>query len=89
MVMSVSFDNIWQFLCPALGDRSHHQSVFKPNQIAVNSSHFRLTEIGPRMALQLVKIEEGVCSGEVLFHEFVTKTEEELNNLKHFREKKR
>jgi hypothetical protein len=29
MVMSVGFDNVkffGQFLCPALGDRSHHQS---------------------------------------------------------------
>ena len=30
------------------------------------------------MNLQLVKIEEGVCSGNVMFHEFITKTEEEL-----------
>lgn len=52
-------------------------------------SAIRLTEIGPRMMLQLVKIEEGVCAGEVLYHEFVTKTEEELKNLKEFREKKR
>jgi ribosome biogenesis protein SSF1/2 len=31
-------------------------------------SAIRLTEIGPRMTLQLIKIEEGICSGEVLFH---------------------
>ena len=27
-------------------------------------------KIGPRMTLQLVKIEEGFCSGAVLYHEF-------------------
>jgi ribosome biogenesis protein SSF1/2 len=30
----------------------------------------KLTEIGPRMELQLVKIQSGLCDGEVLFHEF-------------------
>lgn len=27
-------------------------------------------QLGPRIRFQLVKIEEGLCSGEVLFHEF-------------------
>lgn len=49
----------------------------------------RLTEVGPRMSLQLIKIEDGVCSGEVLFHEFVSKTPEELRELSERREKKR
>ena len=26
-------------------------------------------KLGPRLCLQLIKIEEGLCSGEVLFHE--------------------
>lgn len=30
----------------------------------------RLTELGPRMELRLVKVQEGLCGGEVLFHEF-------------------
>lgn len=30
----------------------------------------KLTELGPRMELQLVKIQSGLCDGEVLFHEF-------------------
>jgi len=52
-------------------------------------SAIRLTEIGPRMKLQLIKIEEGVCSGEVLFHEYVEKSPEELKALKEMRENKR
>ena len=32
---------------------------------------FRLQlQLGPRLTLQLVKIEAGLCSGEVLHHEF-------------------
>lgn len=30
----------------------------------------RLTEIGPRMTLSLTKIEDGFCSGEVVYHRF-------------------
>lgn len=39
-------------------------------------------ELGPRMKLQLVKIEEGIMTGEVLFHEFIKKTPEEIKALK-------
>ena len=31
---------------------------------------FLWLQLGPRLRLQLVKIEEGMCSGEVLFHEY-------------------
>ena len=49
----------------------------------------RLTENGPRMKLQLVKIEDGLCSGEVLFHEYIEKTEEEIQLQRKAREAKR
>lgn len=41
----------------------------------------KLTEIGPRMKLGLVKIEEGVCDGKVLFHTQFKKTKTEMNKL--------
>ena len=34
----------------------------------------RLTEIGPRLRLELVKIEDGMCDGKVLYHRYVHKT---------------
>lgn len=37
---------------------------------ATNKSAVKLQEIGPRMTLQLVRIEEGLCSGGVIFSEF-------------------
>ena len=49
----------------------------------------RLTELGPRLTLQLVKVEEGICDGEVMFHEFIHKTEEELKAQQAIRQKKR
>ena len=33
----------------------------------------KLREIGPRLDLRLVKIEEGVVQGKVLYHAFVKK----------------
>lgn len=39
---------------------------------------FRLKEIGPRMTLELVKIEEGLCEGAVIHHSFIHKTPTDL-----------
>ncbi|GAA6043279.1 hypothetical protein JCM8097_003030 [Rhodosporidiobolus ruineniae] len=41
----------------------------------------RLVELGPRMELGLVKVEEGVGEGEVMFHEIVHKTNREASDL--------
>lgn len=41
-----------------------------------------LLEIGPRMTLKLMKIEEAVNSGEVLYHSLVQKTWEEVEALR-------
>ncbi|KAL6067945.1 rRNA-binding ribosome biosynthesis protein [Balamuthia mandrillaris] len=49
-------------------------------------SAIRLQELGPRLQLHLIKVQEGFCEGEVVFHEYVNKTEEEIAELQ---EKKR
>ncbi|KAF3160706.1 hypothetical protein TWF751_011804 [Orbilia oligospora] len=41
----------------------------------------KLQELGPRMRLKLVKIEEGVNDGRILWHSFVKKTREEERQL--------
>ncbi|NP_001191389.2 suppressor of SWI4 1 homolog [Ornithorhynchus anatinus] len=51
-------------------------------------SAVRLTEIGPRMTLQLTKIQEGVCQGNVLYHSFIHKTEEEIQATLALKEQK-
>ena len=48
----------------------------------------RLKEIGPRLNLSLVKIEEGFEGGNVMFHALVQKTPEELEALKKMRQNK-
>jgi len=62
-------------------DETSHVSA--PSGVSVRgvvsgaTSSVRLVELGPRLSLRLVKIEEGLLDGEILHHEFVEKTEEE------------
>ncbi|KAL6443571.1 hypothetical protein ACFW04_001607 [Cataglyphis niger] len=55
---------------------------------ANSKSAIRLYELGPRITLQLIKVENGLLDGEILFHEFIHKTEEEKLAIKKKREKK-
>ncbi|KAM4754486.1 suppressor of SWI4 1 homolog isoform 9-T9 [Cyanocitta cristata] len=48
---------------------------------ATQQSAVRLTEIGPRLTLQLVKVEEGLGQGNVLYHGLAPKGEAELREL--------
>ncbi|ERF76268.1 hypothetical protein EPUS_04345 [Endocarpon pusillum Z07020] len=41
----------------------------------------KLVELGPRMKLRLVKVEEGVCEGKVMWNEFVTKSKAEEQEM--------
>ncbi|KAJ1636980.1 hypothetical protein T492DRAFT_955488 [Pavlovales sp. CCMP2436] len=49
----------------------------------------KLIELGPRLELELLKIEEGVCEGNVIYHKYVTKTPKEVAELKQRAEDKR
>ncbi len=41
----------------------------------------RLAELGPRMRLRLIKVEEGLCQGQVMWHELIHKSKEEIKEL--------
>jgi ribosome biogenesis protein SSF1/2 len=41
----------------------------------------KLVELGPRMRLRLVKVEEGMCSGKVMWHDYLQKSKEEIKAL--------
>lgn len=47
-----------------------------------NRSAVRLTELGPRLTFNLVKIQDGVGEGEVLYHSHLKKTAEEKKKLR-------
>ena len=38
----------------------------------------KLHEVGPRLSLSLLKVEEGLCDGATLYHSLVSKSEEEV-----------
>ncbi|OLY79575.1 Suppressor of SWI4 1-like protein [Smittium mucronatum] len=42
----------------------------------------KLVEIGPRLELELVKIEDGLCEGDVMYHKYIHKTPEEVEQIK-------
>ncbi|CAN8175432.1 unnamed protein product [Coccothraustes coccothraustes] len=55
---------------------------------AMQQSAIRLTEIGPRLTLQLLKVEEGLGQGNVLYHGLAPKGEAELRELQARRERR-
>ncbi|KAJ3274010.1 hypothetical protein HDV01_003680 [Terramyces sp. JEL0728] len=64
-------------------------SVILPRQSESDKRAIRLFEIGPRLNLKLIKIQDGLCAGEVIHHEFITKSKQEVKqlNLKKQKEK--
>ena len=47
------------------------QGLSSRGNMSSEQSSVRLVELGPRMTMSLVKIEEGMHDGEVLYHKFV------------------
>ncbi|KAK0645735.1 Brix domain-containing protein [Cercophora newfieldiana] len=41
----------------------------------------KLVELGPRMRLRLTKVEEGLCAGKIMWHQYLYKTKEEKVQL--------
>ncbi|KKA28391.1 hypothetical protein TD95_000183 [Thielaviopsis punctulata] len=58
-------------------------------QESVEKRAVKLVELGPRMRLRLTKVEEGVCSGKVLWHEYIEKSKAEEAALDEKWDKKR
>lgn len=73
-------------------DPNHHitvpQKLVSRGNIESGKSAVRLSELGPRLSLQLMKIEEGLLDGEVLYHDLIHKTEEEKLEIQKQREAK-
>lgn len=65
------------------------QTVRGSGTTAGSQSAVRLVELGPRLQLQLLKIQDGFNDGEVLFHKFKSKTDAEVGAIEKKREKAR
>ena len=49
--------------------------------LAVEKRAVKLVELGPRMKLRMTKVEEGVCNGKVMWHEYIHKSKEEIKAM--------
>ncbi|CAH1108757.1 unnamed protein product [Psylliodes chrysocephalus] len=65
------------------------QKIASRGNVESGKSAIRLSELGPRLTLQLIKIEDGLLDGEVLYHELIHKTEGEKEEIEIKREQKR
>lgn len=59
------------------------------SQLGVEKRAVKLVELGPRMRLRLTKVEEGVCEGKVLWHDFLDKSKEEVKEMEQMWEARR
>merc|ERR1719262_643478 len=53
------------------------QAVSARGNLPQEQSAIRMVELGPRLTLKLIKIEEGLFDGDVMYHSLYQKTEEE------------
>ncbi|CAN9404143.1 unnamed protein product [Alternaria alternata] len=73
------------------GDETSHARA-KGSKARVEKRAVKLVELGPRMVLRLTKVEEDVCGGKIMWHEYIKKSkaeEQELVEEKENVEKKR
>ncbi|RDW70359.1 hypothetical protein BP5796_08756 [Coleophoma crateriformis] len=49
----------------------------------------KLVELGPRMKLRMTKVEEGICGGKIMWHEYINKSKEEVKAMEKVWEKRR
>jgi ribosome biogenesis protein SSF1/2 len=50
--------------------------------LKAQQSAMKLIELGPRLTLEIFKVEQGVNEGDVLYHKFVQKTPAEAAQIK-------
>ncbi|KAL2866733.1 Brix domain-containing protein [Aspergillus lucknowensis] len=53
----------------------------KTNTTEVEKRAVKLVELGPRLRLRLIKVEEGLCEGRVMWHDYIHKSQQEVDSL--------
>jgi ribosome biogenesis protein SSF1/2 len=71
---------------PKEKEKDSKRSAQGPN---VERKAIKLHEIGPRLRLRLTKVEEGLCGGKVMWHEYIHKTKAELAEMDRVHEQRR
>ncbi|KAF2111778.1 Brix domain-containing protein [Lophiotrema nucula] len=65
----------------ATAGENGRKAMSRGSRPKVEKRAVKLIELGPRMKLRLTKVEEDICSGKVLWHEFVSKSKAEVKEL--------
>lgn len=75
----------------AASDNHDADDGLQPDEASagVEKRAVKLVELGPRMKLRLVKVEEGMCQGQVMWHEHIHKSKQEIRELKERWEQRR
>jgi len=68
------------------GGKKAQKLTSTPN---VEKRAIKLVELGPRMKLRLIKVEEGLCGGRVMWHDYVKKSEAEVKEMDETWERRR
>lgn len=58
-------------------------------RLAVEKRAVKLVELGPRLRLRMIKVEEGLCGGKVMWHEFLSKSKEEVKTMENIWDERR
>jgi ribosome biogenesis protein SSF1/2 len=56
---------------------------------SVEKRAVKLIELGPRMKLRMTKVEEGVCTGKTMWHEYIHKSAQEIKEMEKKHEARR
>ncbi|KAI7374097.1 hypothetical protein KC336_g20277, partial [Hortaea werneckii] len=71
------------------GGTRHDRRDPRSGRTNVERKAIKLHELGPRMRLRLTKVEEGLCGGRVMWHEYIHKTAAELREMEKLHEGRR
>ncbi len=61
--------------------RSNSENGPRRQEPGVEKRAVKLVELGPRLKLRMTKVEEGVCGGKVMWHEYLNKSKEEVKEM--------
>jgi ribosome biogenesis protein SSF1/2 len=65
----------------AAGDESSTRAAARSAAPCVEKRAVKLVELGPRLKLRLTKVEEDVCTGKIMWHEYITKSAAEVKAM--------
>ncbi len=61
--------------------RSNSENGPRRREPGVEKRAVKMVELGPRMKLRMTKVEEGICGGRVMWHEYLSKSKEEVQEM--------